>query len=57
MLEAVEHRVAEPDEVVHGGDESAAGPFATVVHVRGVAEAVVLVAHIIPDHKLTTSEK
>ena len=54
VLVAVEHGVAEPDEVVHVGDESAAGPLATVVHVRGVAEAVVLVAHIIPDHKFMT---
>ena len=49
MLETVEHGVAEPDEVVHVGEEPAAGPLAAVVHVRGVAEAVVLVAHIIPD--------
>ena len=54
VLEAVEHRVAEPDEVVHVGDEPAAGPLAAVVHVRGVAEPVVLVAHIISDHKITT---
>ena len=54
MLKTVEHGVAEPDEVVHVGDESSAGPLATVVHVRGVAEAVVLVAHIIPDHKFMT---
>ena len=54
MLEAVEHRVAEPDEVVHVGDEPAAGPLAAVFHVRGVAEPVVLVAHIISDHKITT---
>ena len=49
VLEAVEHGVAEPDEVVHVGEESAAGPLAAVVHVGRVAQAVVLVAHVIPD--------
>ena len=49
MLEAVEHGVAEPDEVVHVGEESAAGPLAAVVHVGRVAQPVLLVAHVIPD--------
>ena len=49
MLEAVEHGVAEPDEVVDVGEEPAAGPLAAVVHVGRVAQPVVLVAHVIPD--------
>ena len=36
-----------PDEVVHVGEEPAAGPLAAVVHVRGVTESMIFVAHVV----------
>ena len=51
-LVAVEHRVAEADQVNDGREEAASGPLVAVVHVGSVDELVVLVAAVVPEKYL-----
>ena len=34
---------------MHVGEEPAAGPLAAVVHVRGVAQSMIFVAHVVSE--------